>query len=247
VQFGATSLNSAVNGKLLVASVIPACAKDDWSEATSSSIDDVPAAYTKGNDSLAPAGMPAPHWFGPSPGRTQLSVPIGQLALVTLSLAWVWVVGLRCLWRSLLFVLFALTTGLTVYYLGAAYAYLLAAGAVAIDGWLQARPGRLRNLMLATAVITAVALPLILPVLPPAGLGRAFAKANPDSLESIGRPQLVRTVDAVWASLPPSQRASAVVFTDSYADAGGHQRARPGDGTVGRRQQPEQRVVVGAR
>ena len=83
---------------------------------------------------------------------------IGQLGLVTLALAWVWVVGLRFLWRSgrplwralawaygLLFVLFALTAGAKTYYLAATYVYLLAAGAVAIDGWLQARPGRLPN------------------------------------------------------------------------------------------------------
>ena len=65
----------------------------------------------------------------------------GQLGMVTLALAWVWVAGLRFLWRSgrplwramawaygLLFVLFAVTTGAQTYYLGAAYVYLLAAG-----------------------------------------------------------------------------------------------------------------------
>ena len=154
---------------------------------------------------------------------------IEQLGLVTtLALAWVWVIGLWCLWRSgrplwralawaygLLFVLFALTTGKQGYYLAAAYVYLLAAAAVAIDGWLQARPGRLRNLMLATAVSTAVFLPLVLPVLPPADIGW-----NPDLRETVGWPQLVRTVDAVWTSLPPSQRASAVIFTDDYGEAG---------------------------
>ena len=55
---------------------------------------------------------------------------------------------------GLLFVLFALTAGAKTYYLGAAYVYLLAAGAVAIDGRPQARPGRFRNLMLATALTT---------------------------------------------------------------------------------------------
>jgi hypothetical protein len=38
--------------------------------------------------------------------------------------------------------------------------------------------------------------------------------------ETVGWPELVRTVDAVWTSLPPSQRASAVIFTYDYADAG---------------------------
>jgi hypothetical protein len=157
----------------------------------------------------------------------------GQLVITALSLAWVWMIGLWCLWRSgrplwralawaygLLFVLFAVTTGSKVYYLGAAYVYLLAAGAVAIDQWLHARRGRVRNLVLATAAVTAVTLPLALPVLPLAGLGRTYAKANPDSLESIGWPQLVGTVDAVWTSLPPRQRASAVIFAETYGLAG---------------------------
>ncbi len=158
---------------------------------------------------------------------------VGQLGVTALALAWVWVIGLWCLWRSgrplwralawaygLLFVLFALTAGAKTYYLAAAYVYLLAAGAVAIDGWLHARPGRLRNLMLATAVLTAVTLPGGLPVLPPADLARTFYKSNATPLETIGWPELVRTVDAVWTSLPPSQRASTVIFTDDYAEAG---------------------------
>ena len=155
---------------------------------------------------------------------------LGQLGLTALSLAWVWVIGLWCLWRSgrplwralawaygLLFVLFAITAGAKGYYLAAAYVYLVAAGAVAIDGWLHARPGRLRNLLLATALLTALAVPFVLPVFPPVGLGRTFAEANQ---ESIGWPQVVRTVDAVWTSLPPSQRASAVLYAHTYGLAG---------------------------
>ena len=157
---------------------------------------------------------------------------IGQVGLVTLALVWVWVAGLRFLWRSerplwralawaygLLFVLFALTTGAKTYYLAAAYVYLLAAGAVAIDGWLQARPGRVRKLMLATALTTAVTLPIILPVLPPADIGWTY-KTNQTLGETIGWPQLVRSVDTVWMSLPPQQRARAVIFTADYSEAG---------------------------
>jgi hypothetical protein len=156
-----------------------------------------------------------------------------QLAATALSLVGVWVIGLWRLWRSgrplwralawaygLLFVLFALTAGAKGYYLGAAYVYLLAAGAVAIDGWLHARPGRLRSLLLATAVLTAVTLPEALPVLPASDLARTFYKSNPTTLETIGWPQFVRTVDAVWTSLPPRQRASAVLFTNNYGEAG---------------------------
>jgi 4-amino-4-deoxy-L-arabinose transferase-like glycosyltransferase len=157
---------------------------------------------------------------------------IGQVIMTTVALVWVWIAGLRFLWRSerplwaalawaygLLFVFFAVTTGAKIYYLAGAYIYLLAAGAVAIDGWLAARPGRLRNLLLATALTTAVAVPLVLPVLPPADIGGTY-KVNQQLAESIGWPQLVSTVRTVWTSLPPRQRASTVIFTSNYGEAG---------------------------
>jgi 4-amino-4-deoxy-L-arabinose transferase-like glycosyltransferase len=156
---------------------------------------------------------------------------IGQLIMTAVALVWVWAAGLRFLWRSdrplwralawaygLLFVFFAVTSGAKIYYLAGAYIYLLAAGAVAIDGWLAARPGRLRNLLVATALSVAVALPLVLPVLPASDIGWTY-KVNSVPAESIGWPQLVRTVDAVWTSLPPRQRSSAVIFTSNYGEA----------------------------
>jgi hypothetical protein len=120
---------------------------------------------------------------------------------------------------GLLFVLFAVTTGAKTYYLGAAYVYLLAAGAVAIDAWLQARPGRLRNLLLASALTAAVAVPFVLPVLPVADMGWT-SKINKNPAETVGWPQVVRTVDGVWKSLPARQRASAVIFAGGYGEAG---------------------------
>ncbi|HTX83639.1 MAG TPA: hypothetical protein VME44_15720 [Streptosporangiaceae bacterium] len=86
--------------------------------------------------------------------------------------------------------------------------YLLAGGAVVIDAWLQDRPGRLRNLLLARALTTAVAVPLVLPVLPAADIGWTY-KINPTLGETVGWPQFARTVDGVWKSLPARQRASA--------------------------------------
>jgi len=155
----------------------------------------------------------------------------GQLLMTALALVWAWVAGLRFLWRSgrpswralawaygLLYVFFAVTAGAKIYYLAGAYTYLLAAGAVAVDGWLAARPGRLRTLLLATAVTTAAALPLALPVLPAADIGWTH-KVTPAPAQSIGWPQLVSTVRTVWASLPPAQRASTVIFTSNYAEA----------------------------
>lgn len=156
---------------------------------------------------------------------------IGQLIMSALAMVGVWVAGLRFLWRSgrplwralawsyaLLFVFFALTTGGKIYYLAGAYVYLLGAGAVAIDGRLAASAGRLRRLALATALSTAVAVPLVLPVLPPSHVGWT-QKVNQVLAESAGWPQLVSTVRTVWFSLPARQRAGAVIFASNYGEA----------------------------
>lgn len=156
----------------------------------------------------------------------------GQVIMVTLALGWVWVAGLRFLWRSgrplwralawaygLLFVLFAVTTGAQIYYLAGAYPYLLAAGFVAVDGWLAARRGRVRKLLLAAALTTAAALPVVLPVLPAADIGWTSV-LNASGAEQVGWPQLVQTVRTVWVSLPAAQRAHAVIYTANYGEAG---------------------------
>jgi Dolichyl-phosphate-mannose-protein mannosyltransferase len=156
---------------------------------------------------------------------------VGQVGLVTLALVWVWVAGLRFLWRSgrppwralawaygLLFVLFGVTAGARTYYLAAAYVYLLAAGAVAVDGWLQVRPRRPRRLAVGTALSTALVLPLTLPLLPAADIAWTY-QSSPTLGETVGWPELVRTVDTAWVSLPPPQRASAVIFTADYSEA----------------------------
>jgi len=113
---------------------------------------------------------------------------------------------------------FAPTNGGKTYYLGAAYIYLLAAGAVAVDAWLQARPRRLHNLLLATALATGVEIPIVLPVLPAADIAWMYT-INKTAGETVGWPQLVRTVDGVWKSLPPRQRGSAVIFAGDYGEA----------------------------
>ena len=112
-----------------------------------------------------------------------------------------------------------LTSGTKIYYLAGAYVYLLAAGAVAIDGWLAAKAGRFRFLLIVTGITTAFALPLTLPVLPAGSIGWTY-QVNQELAESIGWPQLVSTVRGVWLALPPSQRAHAVIFTGEYGEAG---------------------------
>jgi 4-amino-4-deoxy-L-arabinose transferase-like glycosyltransferase len=157
---------------------------------------------------------------------------VGQLGMSCLAMVIVWVAGLRFLWRSgnplwrclvsaygLLFVVFAITTGAQVYYLGGLYVCLLAAGAVGLDGWLHERPGRWRRLVIGTGVTAAVSAVVVLPVLPPSDVGWTY-QVSTNSGETIGWPQLVGTVGKVWSGLPAGQRADAVVFTADYGEAG---------------------------
>ena len=97
--------------------------------------------------------------------------------------------------------------------------YLLAAGAVRIDSWLDARRRRRGLLLGLTAVTTALVLPYVLPVLPAKDIGWTY-KVNQEPAETVGWPELVDSVSKVWHSLPARQRAGAVIFTADYGEAG---------------------------
>jgi hypothetical protein len=60
---------------------------------------------------------------------------------------------------------------------------------------------------------------LVLPVLPPTGIGPRHAMDS-TLAETVGWPQLVGTVRTVWLSMPPDQRPDAVIFTADYSEAG---------------------------
>ena len=156
----------------------------------------------------------------------------GQLIMVAFALIPVWVTGLRRLWQSrrslrraisisyvVLFVFFALTTGAKIYYLAGAYVPLLAAGAVSIDAGLTARQTSARAMMGWVAVSTAVALPIVLPVLPPADIGWTYA-INQVPGESLGWNSLVRDVDHAWDALPPAIQKHTAIITADYGEAG---------------------------
>jgi Dolichyl-phosphate-mannose-protein mannosyltransferase len=166
---------------------------------------------------------------------------VGQLLMVTLALAWLWVVGIVFLWRSgsplwralvwayvLLFVLFALTTGAKIYYLAAAYVYLLAAGAVQVEAWLSTHRVRSGLVLAATALTTALILPVVLPILPASAL--SGSQATSPLGEEVGWPDMVDTVATVWFSLPGAQRANAVILTFDYSQAGAINELGPGLG-----------------
>ncbi|WP_234441970.1 glycosyltransferase family 39 protein [Streptomyces sp. NRRL S-1448] len=164
--------------------------------------------------------------------RNILTWIVGQLGMTCLAMTMLWVAGLWFLWRSgqplwrclatayaVLFVLFAVTTGAQVYYLGGLYVCLLAAGAVGFDGWLHSRPDRLRGLITGTALSAALSAVIVLPVLPPAYVAWTYGTST-ISGETLGWPQLVGTVRQVWSGIPAEQRANAVIFAADYSEAG---------------------------
>lgn len=143
---------------------------------------------------------------------------VGQLGMSCLVMTVLWVAGLRFLrrsgrplWRCLvtayavLFVLFAVTTGAQVYYLGGLYVCLLAAGAVGLDGWLYSRRGRLRDLMIGTAVSAAMFAVIVLPVLPPSDVAWTYGiSANS------GRPWAGPNWSAPYGRYGPGSRPGSV-------------------------------------
>jgi 4-amino-4-deoxy-L-arabinose transferase-like glycosyltransferase len=176
---------------------------------------------------------------------TPLHFTIDQIFSVNFLLAPLWVTGIiapfasarlaRFHFLSITFVVTALLIFIThgkSYYMAGAYPTMFALGAAACT--------RLPRLLVAawtvlTAVNGALALPLVLPVLPPARLERMMDRMafRPPPVEraGIGAPlmqmlsdefgwrDLARTVDDAYAALPPADRAKAAIFASNYGEA----------------------------
>ena len=135
-------------------------------------------------------------------------------------------------WRSLGFAYLALLVLLFVlggkpYYAAPFLLCLLAAGAVVVERWLTTRT---REVLLAAALVLTAALSIVvaLPALPARELeSTPIADLNEDAIETVGWPELVRTVAEVYGGLSPAERATAVVFTGNYGEAGAIDRYGP--------------------
>jgi hypothetical protein len=167
----------------------------------------------------------------------------------TLPVVWLWVLGvafllfapraarLRPLGVCFLAVLAILAfAGGKPYYLAAAYAPVLAAGAVALEGWTERRARLLRPLAaLLVVVLGLVAAPLARPMLAPDDYVRYAAalgeKPGTEERHALGRlPQfyadmhgwreLAEAVAGVVRALPVDERAEACVFGQNYGEAG---------------------------
>lgn len=157
---------------------------------------------------------------------------VGQLIMTAVALVPLWVAGLRGLWLSgrplsralvwaygLLFFFFMATSGAKIYYLAGAYVYLLAAGAVGIEARLVVNSGQLRSMLSRTALTAAVAVPIVLPVLPASDIGWSYG-INQVLGESLGWPELVATVRKAWLSVPAAERGRTVILTTDYGEEG---------------------------
>lgn len=98
---------------------------------------------------------------------------------------------------------------------------LLAAGAVGAEAWLAA-PGRRWVLVAGVVALSGAATggPRVAAAARAAAGRSPVALANPDALETVGWPELVDQVEAVWWGLPQADREVAVVLTRNYGEAG---------------------------
>ncbi|HEX8054306.1 MAG TPA: glycosyltransferase family 39 protein [Thermoleophilaceae bacterium] len=159
-----------------------------------------------------------------------------QFLLVSPPLAPVWIAGLVRLfrdpvlrdlrffaWTWVALAIAFMATGGKPYYLAGLLPLLLAAGAGAVDGWLERgrRGARRVALGAAFALSVAIGVPIALPVLPVEDIEPVLA-ANDDVGNTVGWPGFVDQVAAVYRRVP-----GAVILTSNYGQAGAIDRYGP--------------------
>jgi hypothetical protein len=172
--------------------------------------------------------------IGREAGEERATMLVELLLLVGPLLFPVSIIGLWQLWRSsslrpfrvlgtafaaILAVVFV--SGGKSYYVMGAIPPLMAAGAIAVDGWLgQSRPRAVAFGGLTAASLAIIVL-LTLPVLPAATLAETpIPDIYGENAEQVGWPELVDTVEGVVSSLSPDLRERAVVLTTNYGEQG---------------------------
>jgi hypothetical protein len=113
-----------------------------------------------------------------------------------------------------------LVTGGQPYYTVGLVAFGYAAGCVRLARALGGHRGRWAWWVAALAVNAAVSAVIALPLIPVRSLPPAIAQINQTARDSIGWETYVRQVADVYRSLPPDDRARAVLFAGNYGEAG---------------------------
>lgn len=165
-----------------------------------------------------------------------------QLVYVGPVLAPLWIAGLVRLLRTpaarpfrflgvaylLPAVVFLASAGSPLYLFGA-YPALLAAGALAVDGWLDRGAAARRTAVGAGLVASAAFMaPLALPLVPLDKLSTTpVLEFNGLAAEQFGWPELTDAVAGAYHRLPREQRERAVVVTDNFGEAAALERYGP--------------------
>jgi hypothetical protein len=174
------------------------------------------------------------HQSGSTPTDYAAGVP-AQLVFAGLLVIPVVIAGYVRLWRTAELRFLAVTCTLLViyvvvwvpgrqYYAQGTVAVVVAAGSVAAEGWAaRARPARRRlrtGILVAAPVVgMAVLLPAVLPIVPVADLHDVPAQDKVSTADTVGWPQLTRTVAAQDAALVRAGQPPTSIFTDNYGEA----------------------------
>ncbi|WP_338693965.1 glycosyltransferase family 39 protein [Streptomyces sp. Q6] len=157
-----------------------------------------------------------------------------------------WIAGWRRLWRATdmrwaraFAVAYPLLCGIVLalggkgYYTVPLLVVLLAAGCEPTLRWAGAGRVRVRvrRALLVGAVVVSAAICAViaLPVLPPGDLAAPMA-ANKEQGEQLGWPELADAARDGWARIPGERRATSVLFTGNYGEAGALDRYGPARG-----------------
>jgi Dolichyl-phosphate-mannose-protein mannosyltransferase len=172
-------------------------------------------------------------------GETLSWIPL-QFAITGFLATPLWIAGLWRVLRSddarpfralgiayvvLAFVL-AIVAGDKPYYVAALYLPLVAGGAVPFERWWAGNARRVRVVVSAVlALLTIGGYPIVLPILPASALADVpLQDVNYDLGEQIAWPTFVSQIEEAWAQIPPDERATAIVLTGNYGEAGAIER-----------------------
>jgi 4-amino-4-deoxy-L-arabinose transferase-like glycosyltransferase len=124
-------------------------------------------------------------------------------------------------------VLLAIAVGDKPYYVAALYLPLAAAGAVPFERWWARNARRVRRAVVPAvlALLTAAGYPIVLPILPASALADVqLQDVNYDLGEQIAWPAFVSQIEQAWAQIPSDERATAIILTGNYGEAGAIER-----------------------
>ncbi|GAA5177832.1 glycosyltransferase family 39 protein [Rugosimonospora acidiphila] len=163
-----------------------------------------------------------------------------QFVLIGVTVAPIWIAGLIRLlrdprWRAIRAVTWAypvvfvlvLITGGQGYYTFGLLAYLFAAGCVVTVGWATGHRGRWAWTWAAAAVSVLTGVVIALPLIPARSLPDVIGQINQADRDSVGWPEYVRQVAAVYGSLPAADRGRTTLVAGNYGEQGALDRYGP--------------------